>query len=268
MKKKSRSRKRLIITVAFTTLLLILIGLLVWTVVRVVIKNRNSYTIEPRYDRILEYREKLDGQDVDSWIRVQGTNIDYPVLYLDEYSNVPSEKYDYVWTLSKSDDLLDRTAILGHNIKNVSSNPLITDPNHSRFEQLMSFLYYDFARKNQYIQYTKNGKDYLYQIFSISFIDEDDLPIYGYLIDYDLDDYISKAIKDSYFDFDVEVDENDKIITLITCTRFFGPTTQYRFKVEGKLLEDDTKTKLADVKINNNYKEIKDIMEGGEVNEK
>ena len=83
-----------------------------------------------------------------------------------------------------------------------------------------------------------------------------------------MQEYIEQSLKDSYFKYDVDIDKNDKIITLITCTRFFGSTTSYRFKIDGKLLADDEQARLSKVTIKDNDQEIENIMKGGELNEK
>ncbi|MDD6223949.1 MAG: hypothetical protein PUB18_03005, partial [bacterium] len=96
------------------------------------------------------------------WIKVQGTNIDYPVIR--ETTEDYFSGLDYLWQPNNSYDTENRMTIYGHNIQNVSSRPLIADPTHTRFEQLMSFVNEKFAKKNLYIQYTKDGKDDLYKI--------------------------------------------------------------------------------------------------------
>ena len=262
MQKKRSNNKRLLMTITFTTIALVVIALAIY----LIINNREFYKVEPRDTNILKYKAENEAYVVDGWIRVQGTNIDYPVIYPDNNLDLTEITDDFVWVLESEEELLDRTVILGHNIRNVSSNPLITNSEHTRFEQLLSFIYYDFAKSNQYIQYTRNGKDYLYQIFSISFIDENELALSGKMGKERFKKYINKAIDDSYFKYDLEVDENDKVITLITCTRFFGDT-KYRFKIDGKLLENDEKAKLKKVTIKNNYKKIENIMRGGKINE-
>ena len=84
----------------------------------------------------------------------------------------------------------------------------------------------------------------------------------------ELKDYLKKSLDDSYFKYDIDVDENDKIITLITCTRFFGGLKSTRFKIDGKLLEKDEKAKLSKVSTKSNYQEIEEILKGGKSNEK
>lgn len=262
-KKKKISRKHMLMTICLTTVILIAVLLSIYFV----ISNEEYYKIEPRSENVLNYKTSNSNYEVNGWLRVQGTNIDYPVIYPDNDLDLSRVLGDFTWVLENEEELMDRTVILGHNIRNVSSNPLITDSNHTKFEQLLSFIYYDFAKDNQYIQYTRDGKDYIYQIFSVSFIETYNLPLSGDLSKSELKEYINESINNSYFKYDVKVDENDKIITLITCTRFFDDA-RYNFKIDGKLLGSDEKTKLKKVTVNSNYKEIEDIMRGEEENEK
>ena len=83
----------------------------------------------------------------------------------------------------------------------------------------------------------------------------------------ELKKYISKSLKDSFYDYDVDVDENDKILTLSTCTRFYGATNKYVFKIDARMVRDKENVKNYSIKGNKNYKAIKEIMEGGEKNE-
>lgn len=265
-KRIKNTKKQLIMMTSFTTLAIIVII----TIICVAINNIESYKIEPRVDRIESYekvvKEKNESYSVNGWLRVQGTNIDYPVIFADDSFDVNIDIGDYVWSIESEDKLLNRTVILGHNIRNVSQTPLIANKDHTRFEQLLSFIYYDFAKDNQFIQYTKDGKNYIYQIFAVSLIDEYDLPLSGNMRAEDQKKYIEDSIKNSYFKYDVDVKSDDKIISLITCTRFYGET-KYRFKIDGKLLADNEKIKLRKVSKNKNYEEIEGIIRGGEENE-
>lgn len=265
-KRIKNTKKQLIMMISLTTLAIAVII----TIICIAISNIESYKIEPRADRIESYekllKEKDDSYSVDGWLRVQGTNIDYPVVFISDTFDESIGIGDYVWSIESEDKLLNRTVILGHNIRNVSQTPLITNKDHTRFEQLLSFIYYDFAKDNQFIQYTKNGKNYIYQIFAVSLIDEYDLPLSGSMSAKDQKKYIEDSIKNSYFKYDVDVKSDDKIISLITCTRFYGET-KYRFKIDGKLLADNEKTKLRKVSKNKSYDEIEDIIRSGEENE-
>ena len=105
--------------------------------------------------------------------KVQGTNIDYPVLYAQD-SNYSLNDVDisFAWTNSSSTTLNDRVILHGHNIRNVSSKPLLNEKEFNDFEHLPSFLYYSFVKQNKYIQYTINNKNYLYKLYAVSMMDE------------------------------------------------------------------------------------------------
>ena len=59
--------------------------------------------------------------------------------------------------------------IFGHNIFNLGPSPKKSSNNFKRFEELMNFIYHDFAQENKYIQFTINGKDYVYKIFGFEY---------------------------------------------------------------------------------------------------
>jgi SrtB family sortase len=267
--KKSKN-KRLIYTTVLTTLLLVAIAfLLVFGLIRLISSIKPFYQTKDRTEEIKKYAKENKDTTTIGWIRVQGTNIDYPVIYTKSQDELQTKMDDFTWVIDNVDKITNYVYILGHNIRNVSSNPIITDKNHTRFEQLPSFMYLDFAKENKYIQYTINGKNYLYKIFSVSIVKEDRL-LYN-TDNYsktELKTYIDDSLQDSFYDFDVDVDENDNIITLATCTRFYGATAMYTYKIDARMVRDGEKIKNYSVKENKNYDKIKKIMEGGEKNEK
>lgn len=264
--KKSQKKYHIlgICAIICAVLLLIGSGMLLYRMVQ------PFYKVSSRVKEVTEENKKRS-EKVLGWIRVQGTNIDYPILYSkDENTNINDfVDYDFTWTNVDSKELTNRPIILGHNIKNVSSHPIIGDKNHTRFEQLAAFIYSDFVKDNKYIQYTIGGKDYLYKIFSISFVrtHSSDYGLNSFTKD-EMKEYIEQSKKDSYFDFDVEVDSNDGIITLVTCTRFFGAGWGYDFKIDARLVRQGERIENYSFKEKESYKEIKKILKGDEANEK
>ena len=189
------------------------------------------------------------------WLRVQGTNIDYPIInetYDAYYSGI-----DYLWKANRYVPGENRVAIYGHNILNISSEPLITDPTHVRFEQLLSFVYYDFAKDNLYIQYTHNGEDEIYKIYAVGFVSKNDEYGNSYTGE-DLKNYIKTAKDNSIYDYDIDVDSDDDIISLITCTRYFGLDGLSQFRIDARKVRKNEKIVKYDVEINDNYSKIKD----------
>lgn len=258
-----KNKKSFLLFLFGALVLISIIGVLIF-------KYINFYKISDRVDEKEKFSKKYDDYQTVGWLRVQGTNIDYPIIY--NAGNIDVDHIgdlNFLWTNSNEKKLTNRMLVVGHNIRNVSANPIIGDENHARFEQLMAYIYYDFVKDNKYIQYTIDGKNYLYKIFSISFVDNNE-------IDYgtnsyskkELDKYITESISDSYFKFDIDVNKDDNIITLLTCTRMFGSYANKTFKIDARMVRDNEFITNYNVKENSNYKDIKKIMEGGDSNEK
>lgn len=221
-----------------------------------------DYKIEDRIKKIDEFRS-VEKEKAMAWIRVEKTNIDLPVMYYDLVDDVSDPTYDIAWSYTNDQKLPKKSTIFSHNVLNVSKKPLIGNQNHKRFEQLMAYIYYDFAKENQYIQYTIHNQNYLFKIYGVSFVKTGDL-FYedsNWTKD-ELEKYIKKTRKNSYFQYDIEVDSNDKLISLVTCTRFFGPNSNYSFVVDARLLRKNERVKKSRVVEKDNYKEIKKIMGG------
>ena len=155
-------------------------------------KKVTTFQLESRVSNISHVKigEDSDFQTI-GWIRVQGTNIDYPIIQSENLdSEFPVEIDSFSWSLNQNDQFHNRIFIMGHNIFNLSSTPKKDDNRFHRFEELMSFVYYDFAKENQYIQLTLEGKDYIYKIFSVDFLKSAE--IYGFPSN---DDYSRNQMK-------------------------------------------------------------------------
>lgn len=225
------------------------------------IRFKPYYEMEDRIKNLKQFNG-IDKEIPIGWIRVQGTNIDFPIMYHDDV-DVSDATYELGWTFSNKRNLEKKMTIFSHNVLNVSSQPLINDKNHKRFEPLMAYIYTDFIKKNKYIEYTIGNKNYLYKIYGVSFQKEEEL-------DYrntnpnatDLKKYIERTEKASYFNFDIDVNSKDKLITLVTCTRFFGETTEYSFVVDARMVRKNEQISNYKVTEKNNYKDIKSKLKG------
>ena len=255
----------LCILIILLVILVFLFGFYIFKTIKS--KNSDGFVVESRTENIKNSPDKsnLTIKTV-GWLRIQGTNIDYPVYFSLSYNFQYLADEDFTWTYGDFDSLNNIVYISGHNIKNLSQHPLIADEKHSRFEQLMSFTYYDFAKENQFIQYTFNGKDYVYRIFSVSYVPAVDIDSYNN-ISYSKENlklYIDDVSDASMFKYDVDVNENDKLISLDTCTRMMGNHSTYHFRVVGRLLREDESITNATVTEKSNYEEIKTKLEGGD----
>lgn len=238
-------------------LLLILIVLIVFTVNKMINKNdsksyeKMNLNFKDRVDTLNEF--KSDYLKV-GWIQVQGTNIDCPVL--EAKASIYELNYSYAWRSSTYSTGENREVILGHNIINVSSTPMLSNDNLMNFESLMSFTYASFAKDNLYIKYTKDNKEEIYLIYAVGFYD------YGYdnaesfNNKEKIKNYINDVRKNSIYDYDVDVNENDQIITLKTCTRYFGYNEKQQLFVDARKLRDNEEILKYSVKTNSNFDEI------------
>jgi len=265
-KKKDQHKKKYILLIICIIVILSLILLILSLT-----KNRDTkFKIENRNIEIKKEQKKDNGTyETIAWIRVEGTNIDYPIIIdtTGEYTN-PVEKDAYGWLNSYTKEYTNNLTVDGHNIFNLGV-PKKSAKNFTRFEELMSFVYYDFAKENQFIQLTMNGKNYLYQIFAVSFMYDLD---FGYLPTEKVNkkeqqEKIDFVTKQSIYKYKIKVDSNDNILNVATCTRLFGKNERTNFVVSAKLVNDKV-LKLNKVKKTKKYKKVDKKMKGSENNDK
>lgn len=159
--------------------------------------------------------------DIIAWIRIPGTNIDYPILQSQEedddyYLNrtmegqaglpgsIYMEKYD-------SPDFSDAVSIIyGHTLHD-----------GTMFSELKKYTEKDFFDENPYIYiYLPDGSRKKFEIFaSVAFDDRYLIVSYAFTYDKDFDKFISdlKACEVGNVNDDVKVEFGDTVITLSTC---------------------------------------------------
>lgn len=234
--------------------------------------SKEIYKVDSRVKNITEEKKKdKENYQTIGWLRVQGTNIDTPIIgYERDDIEIPVEKENYLWNEINKEKIYNKVNIMGHNILNLSANPQSGLDYFVRFDDLMSFVYTDFVEDNKYIQYTVDGQDYIYKIFAVYFDRQYNLNLYheGDYSKKELKEFIKKVKEESIYDFSVDVNENDRVISLITCTRMFGAESREELIVVGRMVHDNEKLSNYTVKENNNYKKIEAVMKGDEVNEK
>lgn len=163
---------------------------------------------------------KQTNPDVVGWIKIPGTNIDYPILQnqeeeddyylertLDGQVGLPGsiymEKYD-------SPDFSDNISILyGHTLHD-----------GTMFSELKKYRERDFFDKNPYIYiYYPEGVKKYQNFASVAFDDRYLIMSYAFTYDKDFNQYISdlKACIDGNVNEDLDVKFGDTIITLSTC---------------------------------------------------
>ena len=200
-------------------------------------------TIKGTNSERASYLKSNVNSDVIGWLQIPNTNIDYPVMqgyslytYMsaDIYGN-----YDYdgsLWVDTDVNDWSNNTVIFGHNWTNYSSNPAIGRPSDVMFAQLTAFQHDSFARQNPYFYYSTTSQNYVAQIFAAGYTTDLNFYLWTNTSASTLSNIISRGRSLSLHDYDVSVSSSDRIVTLSTCTRYFGNFADQRFIVMAKLV--------------------------------
>lgn len=196
-------------------------------------------TPEPVYIPIdFSYLQSVNS-DVIAWVEVEGTDIDYPILY-DTSDNMYYLNHTYHGTYTasgsifmqdyNSDDFSDfNTVLYGHNMADGSMFAQL-----HRFRESSSF----FEENDTIIVYTPNRK-LTYEIFAAYRTDNLNIMLnFVYDTPEDREEYIDHIYSHyevARFDEDITITEEDHILTLSTCIG----NDYYRYVVQAVLVSDE-----------------------------
>lgn len=205
--------------------------------------------------------------DVVGWLRVPGTNINWPVVQnthdVNYYTHLGYDKqYSYngvIWTnpstrtSASASGLSSNTVIYGHNWTNYGASPRIGYSGDVMFAQLTGFHWLAMAQSYPYFYYsTAEGGEFTVKIFACFYTEL----AFNYIAsEGDMNYIISEARRRSRHTFDVDVNASDKIVTLSTCTRAYGRTSNQRFVVMGRILRPGESIGPVTVTANPNHKQ-------------
>ena len=191
----------------------------------------NSSEFDYRKFQIDFDKLKKINEDIIGWIRFDKNGINYPVLQgkdNEEYLNILPDKtknaagsifMDY---MCSSDFMDSHTILYGHNMKNLSM-----------FGKLKQYRTIDgYYEKNRYFTIYVPDQIYRYEIFAWYEVGvEDGVYQVGFTDEEAFGTFVDQMLERRYQDTDVSADQQDKIVTLSTCS-----TTGKRFVVHGKLI--------------------------------
>lgn len=180
------------------------------------IKNDDEFIIKNNYIASL-----LDiNEDVVGWLKVNNTKVDYPVVkgpdndfYLN--NNLYKEKDENGWIymdFRNNDKVLDKnTIIYGHNM--YYSGVMFGTLHKAAYRSWYT------KEENLTISFNTMYETMNFQIFSIYNIKKtSDYLITEFANNNDFLEYINLVKNRSIYNFNIEITENDKILTLSTCT--------------------------------------------------
>ncbi len=206
--------------------------------------------------------------DAKAWLNIPDTKINFPVMQKPGDQNAADYYYlkynvdkaldirgsitaSHKANLESFDKMVRNTVIYGHNLTETTKPELLNE----HFGDLLKLKDLEFAKKHKYVTLTIGDKTQTYVIFSAM-----DTEVEFYYIDASpedkaYEDMLAQAKDRSYLDFDVDVNKNDKILTLSTCTGEYryGPelavynrSEECRFVIMARPLRDGEK--LSDIK--------------------
>lgn len=198
-------------------------------------EENQETTIEEEFKLTADFEElKSKNPDTVAWVRVNNTNIDFPVLkaadnsfYLKRNFKKASNGAGWIFVDYRNsfDDLDKHTIIYGHNRRN-----------GTMFSNLSNFLTdsWSFENENAYFYFATESASYKAQIFSVYMMKASKLFMSNnFNDDTEYQNYIQELKDLSINEFNVEVLTSDKMITLCTCDN----TNQNRIVVHAKLIE-------------------------------
>ena len=178
-------------------------------------------------------------ENVIGWINVDGTNIDYPVVQADDNEYYLNHNYKgerdsygsiYMDFRNVSVERDDNIIIYGHKIRD-----------GSMFSDLANYtnegIYKEYFENNDTVTLDHNGERTTWQIYSAYVVNLDREDYYLFTIFKDREkykDFIEDSKERSLVKKDIEITEDDTVISLVTCNFWYDNA---RVIIHGKLIE-------------------------------
>lgn len=155
--------------------------------------------------------------DTVGWIKVEGTKVNYPVVQAEDnsyYLNHAFNKSNNIGGWIFADYRVDftefgkNTIIYGHNMNN-----------KTMFGSIPSMLYNGYLSNssNNYIKISTPSSNTVWKVFSIYTIEPEVYYLKTNFKSEPFSNFVTKIKSRSIYNFGVDVNENDKILTLSTC---------------------------------------------------
>ena len=187
-------------------------------------ENKEEYTVD--FDKLKE-----QNNETIAWIKVNNTNVEYPVVKATNNSFYLNHSFDKSknsagWIFADYKNKFDNTdkniIIYGHNMRD-----------NSMFGSLKNILnsdWYDNEENTSITLYTENEKS-IYKVFSVYKIENEDYYIKTeFSNDNEFEQFIKTLKKRSIKDFNIDVSKDDNILTLSTCAN----NNKYRIVLHAK----------------------------------
>lgn len=183
---------------------------------------------------IVDFKKlKSENSDVVAYIKVNNTNIEYPIVKTSNNNFYLNHSFDKSknsrgWIFADYKNKFDNTdkniVIYGHNMRDESM--------FGSLKNILNEEWYNNA-ENKNITFLTEKENYIYKVFSIYKIESEDYYIKtNFKNDEDYEKFLNTIKNRSIKNFDINLNINDKIITLSTCAN----NNKYRIVLHTKKL--------------------------------
>ena len=200
----------------------------------IIVENtENEENANTEYKVDFEKLKEINNQIV-AWLKVNGTNIEYPVVQAKNNSYYLRRNLDKKYSVggwifadykNKFDGTDKNIVIYGHNMKD-----------NSMFGTLKNILEEEWynSEENYIIDFMIENEAQKYQVFSIYQIKTEDYYIDTEFKDNEFGKFIDTLRERSIKDFNVEISSKDSILTLSTCAN----NNKYRIVLHAKKISE------------------------------
>ena len=183
---------------------------------------------------IVDFKKlKSENSDVVAYIKVNNTNIEYPIVKTSNNNFYLNHSFDKSknsrgWIFADYKNKFDNTdkniVIYGHNMRDESM--------FGSLKNILNEEWYNNA-ENKNITFLTEKENYIYKVFSIYKRESEDYYIKtNFKNDEDYEKFLNTIKNRSIKNFDINLNINDKIITLSTCAN----NNKYRIVLHAKKL--------------------------------
>lgn len=198
----------------------------------VAVEDKNEDKNEYKEEYTIDFNKlKEQNKETVAWIKVNNTNIEYPVVKADNnnfYLNHSFDKSENLagWIFADYRNKFDNTdkniIIYGHNMRDGSM--------FGSLKNILNSDWYENEENTNITLYTENEKC-IYKVFSIYKIESEDYYIKTeFSNDNEFEQFVNTIKNRSIKKFDIDVSKEDNILTLSTCAN----NNRYRIVLHAK----------------------------------
>jgi len=175
--------------------------------------------------------------DTVGWLKVEGTNINYPIVQTNNNDFYMNHAFDKSYNSSgwvfldyrnNFNDLQKNNIIFAHNMYN--------DTMFGTLPNLLNYSWFNNIN-NHYVRISTPNNNMVFQIFSAYMITPEIYYLKTVFTDNEFNEYIDTVTNRSHYVFPIQANTNDKILTLSTC----DDTGNKRMVVHAKLISIETR---------------------------